>query len=48
LAHTLYLLVGSKTPKVLEVSEMSGFKGEYFKAIADICKNWDGSDPIRR
>lgn len=32
---------------VLEVSEMSGFKGEYFKAIAEICKNWDGSDPIR-
>jgi len=33
---------------VLEVSEMSGFKGEYFKAIAEICKNWDGTDPIRR
>ena len=33
---------------ILEVSEMSGFKGEYFKAIADICANWDGTDPIRR
>lgn len=33
---------------VLEVSEMSGFKGEYFRAIADICANWDGTDPIRR
>ncbi len=33
---------------VLEVSEVSGFKGDFFKAIADICMNWDGSDPIRR
>lgn len=33
---------------VLEISEMSGFKGEYFKAIADICASWDGTDPIRR
>jgi len=33
---------------IIEISEMSGFKGEYFKAIADICMNWDGSDPIRR
>jgi len=33
---------------VLEVSEMSGFKGEYFKAIAEICAKWDGTDPIRR
>jgi len=41
--------VNDKLPgAILEVSEMSGFKGEYFKAIADICLNWDGSDPIRR
>jgi hypothetical protein len=33
---------------ILEVSEMSGFKGEYFKAICEMCENWDGSDPIRR
>ena len=33
---------------ILEVSEVSGFKGEFFEAIADICTNWDGSDPIRR
>lgn len=33
---------------ILEVSEVSGFKGELFKQIADICANWDGSDPIRR
>jgi hypothetical protein len=33
---------------ILEVSEASGFKGDFFEAIADICMNWDGSDPIRR
>jgi len=41
--------INDKLPgAIFEVSEMSGFKGEYFKAIADICMNWDGSDPIRR
>lgn len=40
--------INKKLPgTVLEVSEMSGFKGEYFKAIADVCTNWDGSNPIR-
>ena len=33
---------------IMEVSEASGFKGEIFKAIADMCANWDGSDPIRK
>jgi hypothetical protein len=33
---------------ILEVSEVSGFKGEIFKQIADVCANWDGSNPIRR
>ena len=33
---------------ILEVSEVTGFKGDLFAAIADICTNWDGSDPIRR
>ncbi|ACL05842.1 conserved hypothetical protein [Desulfatibacillum aliphaticivorans] len=32
---------------VIEISEVVGFKGEFFKAIAEICANWDGSDPIR-
>lgn len=41
--------INNKLPgAILEISEMSGFKGEYFKAIADICAKWDGSDPIRR
>lgn len=33
---------------ILEISEMSGFKGEYFKAICETCMNWDGTDPIRQ
>jgi hypothetical protein len=33
---------------IIELSEMSGFKGEYFKAIAEAAMHWDGSDPIRR
>ena len=42
-------LINDKLPgTIIEISEMSGFKGEFFKAIAEICQNWDGSDPIRR
>jgi len=33
---------------IIELSEMSGFKGEYFEAIAEAAMHWDGSDPIRR
>jgi hypothetical protein len=41
--------VNKKLPgTILEVSEVSGFKGEVFKKIAELCVNWDGSDPIRR
>jgi hypothetical protein len=41
--------VNEKLPgTILEVSEVSGFKGEIFKQIAGVCANWDGSDPIRR
>lgn len=44
-----YFLNDNIPGAILEISEMSGFKGEYFKAIADICANWDGcTDPIRR
>jgi hypothetical protein len=41
--------VNQKLPgTIIELSEMSGFKGEYFKAIAESAMNWDGSNPIRR
>jgi hypothetical protein len=40
--------VNEKLPgTVIEVSEVSGFKGEIFKQIAEICAKWNGSDPIR-
>ncbi len=43
-----YFLNDKLPGTILEVSEMSGFKGKFFKKIADKCLNWDGSDPIRR
>jgi Glyoxalase/Bleomycin resistance protein/Dioxygenase superfamily len=33
---------------VIEISEISGTKGEFFRQIADAANGWDGSDPIRR
>ncbi|WP_454736093.1 VOC family protein [Cupriavidus necator] len=33
---------------IVEISEMSGGKGEYFATIAEAAKHWDGSEPIRR
>ncbi len=40
--------INDKLPgTIIEISEMSGFKGEFFQGIADICKKWDGSEPIR-
>lgn len=42
-------LINERLPgTILEISEMSGFKGEYFKAISHMCMSWDGTDPIRR
>ena len=33
---------------VVELSEISGPKGEFFKTIREAAADWDGSDPIRR
>ncbi|MGO4814887.1 VOC family protein [Cupriavidus sp. 2MCAB6] len=33
---------------IVEISEMSGGKGEYFATIAEAAQCWDGSEPIRR
>jgi hypothetical protein len=41
--------INEKLPgTILEISEVSGFKGELFKEIANVCATWDGSNPIRR
>jgi hypothetical protein len=31
----------------IEVSEISGAKGEFFRAIAAAADGWDGCDPVR-
>jgi len=33
---------------VVELSEVSGPKGEFFHRIADTAASWDGSEPVRR
>jgi hypothetical protein len=32
---------------VMELSEISGAKGQFFGRIAEAAAAWDGSDPIR-
>jgi hypothetical protein len=32
---------------VIEISDISGPKGQFFQYIRDVAVNWDGSDPIR-
>lgn len=33
---------------VIELSEQTGGKAEFFKEIAQVAATWDGSDPVRR
>jgi hypothetical protein len=33
---------------IVELSEVSGAKGQFFKHIAEVSRSWDGSEPIRR
>jgi catechol 2,3-dioxygenase-like lactoylglutathione lyase family enzyme len=33
---------------LIELSEISGRKGAFFRMIAECADNWDGTDPIRR
>jgi Glyoxalase/Bleomycin resistance protein/Dioxygenase superfamily len=33
---------------MIELSETTGGKGDYFKMIRDAARDWDGSEPIRR
>ena len=32
---------------VIELSEISGAKGRFFRHIEECARSWDGSDPIR-
>lgn len=33
---------------LIEISEISGAKGEYFEKIARIAATWDGRNPLRK
>jgi hypothetical protein len=36
-----------ETQLAIEISEISGSKGEFFKRVALAANDWDGSDPVR-
>lgn len=44
----VYFDTESHPGTVIELSEISGPKGQTFKRIAESARAWDGSDPIRR
>ena len=44
----VYLDTESHPGTVVELSEVSGAKGRFFRHIAEAAQSWDGSDPIRR
>ena len=44
----VYLLTEQHPGTVVELSEISGPKGQFFRHIAETARAWDGSEPIRR
>jgi hypothetical protein len=42
-----YLTTESHAGTVIEISEVSGFKGRLFQHIADTAAAWDGTNPLR-
>ncbi|MGH0032186.1 MAG: VOC family protein [Myxococcota bacterium] len=44
----VYLETEQHPGTVVELSEISGPKGRFFRHIAEAAASWDGSDPIRR
>lgn len=43
----VYFLTEGHPGTVIELSEVSGRKGQFFKKIKAAAQDWDGSDPIR-
>ena len=43
-----YLETEAHPGTVIELSEISGAKGRFFRHIEECARAWDGSDPIRR
>ncbi len=44
----VYFLTEYHPGTVIELSEISGRKGQLFRHIAEVARRWDGSEPIRR
>jgi catechol 2,3-dioxygenase-like lactoylglutathione lyase family enzyme len=44
----VYFDTESHPGTVVELSEVSGAKGRFFRHIAESAQSWDGSEPIRR
>ena len=44
----VYFLAEGHPGTVIELSEISGRKGQFFKRVAEAARQWDGSEPIRR
>lgn len=42
-----YLDTEAEQGTVIEISDISGPKGQFFRYIRDVAATWDGSDPIR-
>jgi len=44
----VYFLTEHHPGTVVELSEISGRKGQFFRHIAEVTRTWDGAEPIRR
>jgi hypothetical protein len=42
-----FIIRNKEDPLAIEISEVSGSKGKFFRQIADAASGWDGSQPIR-
>ena len=43
-----FLTAAGHNGTLIEISEISGSKGEYFEKIARVAAAWDGKNPLRR
>ncbi|MSQ52869.1 MAG: VOC family protein [Betaproteobacteria bacterium] len=43
-----FLTAAGHNGTLIEISEISGAKGEYFEKIARIATSWDGKNPLRK
>lgn len=47
-ARNAFLARDPGSDLLLEISEVSGAKGDFFDLVARACNSWDGAKPIRR